>query len=371
MTASGRVRDVDRVHMRRAIALARRGLGHTAPNPMVGAVLVREGKVVGEGFHAHFGGPHAEVEAIRDAGPRAEGATLYVTLEPCAHHGKTPPCADAVIAARIRRVVIAVRDPYPPASGGAERLERAGIEVRTGVEEARARELIAAFLHGVQATRPFVTLKLAVSMDAAIADAVGGSRWITGPKARREVHRLRAAHDAVAVGIGTVLADDPLLTVRGRLRPRVPPARVIFDRQARLPLTSRLVAGARDLRTIVVMSKAPEERVLALRKAGVTVLEAEALAGGLEALHAEGVRSLLVEGGARFAGACLDGPYVDRLVIFQAPVILGAGALGAFAFTPASSVPAPPRWQPIERRRLGADLMTVYAPQESVCSPES
>lgn len=361
----------DRAFMRRAIGLARRGLGCVAPNPMVGAVVVVDGEIVGEGFHAEYGGEHAEATALRQAGSRAAGSTLYVTLEPCAHAGKTPPCTDAVIAAGVRRVVAAVRDPNPLAAGGFDRLLNAGIEVQAGVEEGLARELIAHFLHGFGSDRPFVTLKLAVSMDAAVADAAGGSRWITGRRARREVHRLRAGHDAVAIGIGTALADDPVLTVRGTSQPRVAPSRVVFDRTARLPPTSRLVATAREVPTLVVAEAPPAERVADLKAAGVSVIVKNSLASGLRELRVLGIGSVLVEGGARLAGAFLEARLVDRLIIFQAPVILGAGALAAFGHAPSTSIGEADRWRVVERRRLGEDLMTVYALRESECLPES
>src|SRR6476661_5968049 len=204
----------DGAFMRRALALAARGWGRTAPNPMVGAVVVRDGVVVGEGWHAEYGGPHGEVEALRAAGDRARGATIYVTLEPCNHHGKTPPCTDALLAAGVRRVVVACDDPSPVARGGAQRLHEAGVEVTLGVEEQAARELNAPFFHALASDRPFVRLKLALSLDGAIADHSRQPGWLTGELARREVHRMRAGSDAIAVGIGTVLADDPELTVR-------------------------------------------------------------------------------------------------------------------------------------------------------------
>jgi diaminohydroxyphosphoribosylaminopyrimidine deaminase / 5-amino-6-(5-phosphoribosylamino)uracil reductase len=233
--------------MRRAITLAEQGWGQTAPNPMVGAVVVREGAIVGEGWHTRYGEAHAEVEALRSAGERARGATMFVTLEPCNHHGRTPPCTEAILAAGIRRVVIAVADPNPVAAGGAERLREGGVDVAIGLGEKSARELNAAFFHSFAVDRPFVQLKLALSLDGAMADHTRHQGWLTGDQARMEVHRLRAGADAVAVGIGTALADDPLLTVRGFTPPRVPPVRVVFDTSARLPLTSRLVQTAREI----------------------------------------------------------------------------------------------------------------------------
>lgn len=363
----------DAEHMRRALALARRGWGQTAPNPMVGAVIVRDGVVVGEGFHARFGGPHAEVEALASAGERARGATAYVTLEPCAHHGKTPPCANALIAAGVRRVVCAVADPNPVASGGAAALRAAGVEVAVGIEEAAARELNAPFFHAmVPGDRPWVTLKLAVSLDGAIAAAPDGDPprgpvWLTSAESRREVHRLRAGADAVAVGLGTVLADDPSLTVREWDAPRVAPTRVVFDRAARLPLGSTLARTAREVPVVVLAERAGvgdregAARVAALRDWGVAVLVEEDLATGLRALRARGARSLLVEGGAGVAGALLGRAAVDRLIIFQAPLVLGAGAVGAFSRVPPHPVSDAPRLRVVERRTFGDDLMTVYA----------
>jgi diaminohydroxyphosphoribosylaminopyrimidine deaminase/5-amino-6-(5-phosphoribosylamino)uracil reductase len=271
-------------------------------------------------------------------------------------------------------VVVAARDPNPIASGGLERLRAAGVDVEVGVEEHSARELNASFFHALAAERPWVTLKLALSLDAAIADAQGRSQWITGPRARRAAHLLRAGHDAIAVGIGTVLADDPSLTVRGVRAPRVAPARVVFDRGARLPLTSILVRTAREVPTLVVARDPAAERAAALRAAGVEVLEARDAAEALGALKGRGVRSLLVEGGARLAGALLGESLVDRLIIFQAPVVLGAGALNAFAAVPPAAVAGAPRWRPTERQSFGDDVMTIYArtthaPGGAECSP--
>ncbi|MFI5310597.1 MAG: bifunctional diaminohydroxyphosphoribosylaminopyrimidine deaminase/5-amino-6-(5-phosphoribosylamino)uracil reductase RibD [Gemmatimonadales bacterium] len=347
----------ERAWMRRALALARRGWGQTAPNPMVGAVLVRDGAIVGEGFHARFGEAHAEVRAIEMAGERARGATLFASLEPCNHHGKTPPCTDALVAAGVARVVAATHDPSSIAGGGAARLRSAGIVVDVGLEEREARELNASFLFAATgARRPWVTLKLAISLDGAIAGEVGAPRWLTGEASRKYVHRLRAQSDAIAVGIGTALADDPALTVRHGRRPRVAPTRVVFDRTARLPIAGRLAKSARRVPTLVLSEQPDPTRAEALTRKGVQVERAEGLERQLELLHARGVRSLLVEGGAGLAGALLAAGMVDRLIIFQSPLLLGPGALPAFGGAPATG-----RLQVIERRDFGDDLMTIYA----------
>jgi diaminohydroxyphosphoribosylaminopyrimidine deaminase / 5-amino-6-(5-phosphoribosylamino)uracil reductase len=351
----------DSAHMRRALSLARKGWGRTAPNPMVGAVVVRDGVVVGEGYHREFGGPHAEVHALRAAGERARGATVYVSLEPCNHHGNTGPCSEALLAAGVARVVCAMRDPNPAAGGGADRLRAAGVEVAVGVEEAAARELNAAFAHRFTSERPFVTLKLALSIDAALADATRAPAWLTNERSRREVHRLRAGHDAVAVGIGTALADDPRLTVRGVRAPRVAPRRVVFDRHARLPLNSALVRTARRVPVTVVAERPDRRRVTLLEAAGVEVLAGESLDGALRALRGDGITSMLVEGGATLGAALLAAGWVDRLVIFQAPVLLGEGALHAFAGLPAAAAKQAERLRVVARRTFDDDLMTVYA----------
>jgi len=352
----------DGAWMRRALALAERGWGQTAPNPMVGAVVVRDGIVVGEGWHAHFGGPHAEIEALRAAGERARGATLYVSLEPCNHFGKTPPCTDAILAAGVHRVVAACADPSPIARGGADRLREAGVEVTLGVEEAAARELNAAFFHTLSSDRPFVQLKLALSLDGALADHSRQPGWLTGELARREVHRMRAGSDAVAVGIGTALADDPELTVRHAPPPRVAPTRIVFDTSARLPRTSRLAQTASQLPVIVVCWAPEPAHAAALEHTGVTLLHAATSRDALVALRERGVRSLLVEGGAALASAFLQEALVDRLVIFRAPLVLGSGALNAFGSLPPTRAGDALRWRLLRTQRFEDDEMSVYAP---------
>ncbi len=355
----------DRAFMRRALDLAKLGWGQTAPNPMVGAVVVRGGVVVGEGYHARYGADHAEVVALRAAGPLARGSTVYATLEPCSHFGKTPPCVDGLIAAGVARVVAATRDPSPVARGGADRLQDVGIDVTLGVEERAARELNAPFFHAFSSDRPWVTLKLAVSIDGAITDATRRAGWFTSPDSRREVHRLRAGSDAVAVGSETALADDPQLTVREVPPPRVPPQRVVFDSQLRLPLSSQLVRTAREIRTIVVRTRAveppPDDRSQALDAAGVRVLTAGSLPEALRALRNEGIRSMLVEGGARLAASFLADQIVDRLITFQAPVVLGPGSVRAFGDVAGHPPLGAQRLEVVERSTFGDDLMTVYA----------
>jgi len=349
--------------MRRALLLARRGWARTAPNPMVGAVVVRDGVVVGEGWHAEYGGPHAEVMALERAGASARGADLYVTLEPCNHLGKTPPCSEAVIAAGVRRVIVAVADPNPLAGGGIARLRQAGLAVTTGVEAAAAEELNAAFLFAHRhAARPFVTLKLAVSLDGMLAPGDRTRRQLTGPEAMKAVHRLRAGVDAVAVGTGTVWADDPQLTVRAGRRPRVAPTRVVFGTPAHLPLEARLVRSARKVPTWLMTAARTPGPHAALEDRGVRVLVGDGLPAHLGRLRAEGIGHVLVEGGARLAGAFLTAGLVDRLVIFQAPVLLGAGALPAFGAVSLGSGLTTDRWRVVERRAFGEDQMTVYAP---------
>jgi len=356
----------DEALMRRALKLAERGWGRVAPNPLVGALVMRDGEVIGEGFHALYGGPHAEVEALRAAGERSRGATLFVTLEPCAHHGKTPPCTEAILAAGVSRVVFGSPDPDPRAGGGASRLREAGVEVQGGVEAEAERVLNAPFHHAhspLAQERPWVALKLALSLDGAVADLEGRSRWITGEEAREEVHRLRAGFDALGVGGGTAIADDPELTVRGPVQPRSPPVRVVFDRRLRLPPEGRLVRTAAAPEVWVVTSGGASE--LARRRlegAGVRLLEAATLTEGLRALAAGGIRALLCEGGAGLASALLDGGLVDRLYLFYAPVILGPQALSPFHGLSSTPMTSAPRWRHLESRVLGADTLLVLEP---------
>lgn len=349
--------------MRRALELAERGAGQVAPNPKVGCVIVRDGAVVGEGWHQQYGGPHAEVHALAAAGERASGATAYVSLEPCNHHGRTGPCSQALFAAGVARVVCATRDPNPKAAGGLDYLADHGVRVESGLCEAEARVQNAPFFHAVRGSLlPFVTLKLAVSIDGAITGPSRKRQWLTGPESQAAVHVLRAEADAVAVGIGTALADDPELTVRLGPAPRVPPARVVFDRQARLPLTGKLVGTARQLPVHVVAGlAAPAERLAALAAASVLLHQVEGLPDALQRLRAAGVAHLFVEGGATLASALMAAGLVHHLIIFQAPVILGAGAMPAFAALPGQEADLAPRLTVLERRVFGADLMTRYA----------
>jgi diaminohydroxyphosphoribosylaminopyrimidine deaminase/5-amino-6-(5-phosphoribosylamino)uracil reductase len=351
--------------MRRALALAAYGWGRVAPNPMVGAVVVKDGAVVGEGWHAEYGGPHAEAVALERAGERARGSTVYVSLEPCSHQGKTPPCTLALMRAGVARVVFAASDPNPRAGGGAAALRGAGVEVEEGVEEDAARELNAVFFHlhsPEGAARPWVALKLAVSLDGRVADLQGRSAWITGREAREEVHRLRAGSDAVAVGIGTVLSDDPLLTVRGGVEPRRPPTRVVFDRRLRLPLDSRLVATANEAPVWVLCAPdAPEVTRRRLQAAGVRVLAAEGLEGALATLRAEGVTSLFCEGGARLGSALLAEDRVDRMHLFYAPLLLGPEAISPFSGVVSPDLAQAHRWRRIDTRTFGADILVTVA----------
>jgi diaminohydroxyphosphoribosylaminopyrimidine deaminase/5-amino-6-(5-phosphoribosylamino)uracil reductase len=360
------VSEQDRAFMRRAIELAWRGWGRVAPNPLVGCVIVRDdGSVAGEGWHTEYGRPHAEVEALRAAGDAARGATAYVSLEPCSHWGKTPPCTDALIAAGVRRVVFAGFDPNPKASGGGDVLRAAGIEAVGGVEEDAVRDQNAVFFHAHSAAgaeRPFVALKLAMSLDARIADRDGRSVWITGEEARAETHRLRAGYDAIAVGIGTALADDPQLTVRGAVEPRVPPARIVFDRALRLPPDGGLARTARETPVWAVCEPdAADERRRALEDAGVRVIAGFDLADQLRAVRKAGVRSMFVEGGAVLASALLAADAVDRLYLFYAPVLIGPEGKAPFGGLPNSPLADAVRWRRIATESFGADTLITMA----------
>lgn len=327
----------DRVFMGRALELAERGWGRVHPNPMVGAVVVRDGVVVGEGFHGEYGGPHAEVVALAAAGERALGATLYVTLEPCSHYGKTPPCTNAIEAAGIARLVYAAEDTSTVAGGGADRLRAAGVEVVGGVERDAARAQNAAFFHAIEYGRPYLVLKYGLTLDARLAEREGRPSNVTGPEARARVQYLRAGFDAIMVGSGTAIADDPLLTVRGEITPRVPPARVVIDSAARLPTSSRLVRTLGEAPVWVVCREdASPERRRDLERAGVEAITVPVREGGvdleaaLDRLWAKGVRSILCEGGGKLGGALLAADLVDRLDLFYAPRLFGETGVAAF-----------------------------------------
>jgi diaminohydroxyphosphoribosylaminopyrimidine deaminase/5-amino-6-(5-phosphoribosylamino)uracil reductase len=353
--------------MRRAIALAGRGEGFTSPNPLVGAVVARRGRVVAEGWHRRLGAAHGEADALARAGRSARGATLYVTLEPCNHTGRTPPCADAVLASGVARVVIGMSDPNPRVrGGGARRIRAAGIAVVTGVLEAECRAQNAAYLKHVTTGRPLVTLKTALSLDGKVAPGPGRGGRISGPEADAYVHRLRHASDAILIGVGTLLTDDPLLTTRrfsrsGAVRPGRDPLRVILDSRLRTPPRARLLHSGSPAGTVIVAGpRAPRPREAQLRALGAEVWRFPLRAGRadlarvLDALGARDVQSVLIEGGPRVAADALARGLVDRVALILAPVLIGGERTPGLLAAPLAKP------LPLEKARvtrLGSDIL--------------
>ena len=357
------VPDSDAEYMDRAIELARRGQGFVEPNPMVGALVVRDGQIVGEGWHPRFGGRHAEIEALAAAGGNSLGATLYVTLEPCGHHGKTPPCTDQVIAAGIHRVVIAHQDPFPEVSGrGISALQAAGIDCQVGVLEHQARQLNAPYLKLIEKVRPWVIAKWAMTLDGKMATAAGMSQWISGEESRAVVHELRGRVDAIIVGRGTVQHDDPMLTARPS-GARVA-TRIVLDTQASLPIGSRLVRTARETPVLIATGPSPpKEARLRLLEAGCEVFlcegesPVERLGNLLSELGRRRLTNVLVEGGGRVLGSFFDAGEVDEVHCFIGPLLLGDAA-GIVPFA-GRGVPALSQaWQldEVSVRQIGRDI---------------
>ena len=363
--------------MRQALEAARRGLGRTSPNPAVGAVVVRDGRVAGRGYHARAGGPHAEVVALRGAGAAARGADLYTTLEPCDHHGRTPPCTAAVLAAGIARVVYASSDPNPLVNGrGLRRLLKAGVAVTPHVLKDEADALNRPFLLAMKEGRARVTLKLAATLDGKIAARTGDSKWITGEKARARVHALRNQVDAILVGAGTARRDDPALTTRlpGKKQGRNP-VRVVLDAELFVPVSARVYDTFQHGRAIAVCGPgAPHKRRAALLARGVEVWELPArrarvsLQALLARLAKEGLLDLLVEGGAEVAGAFLAQRLVDELWLFIAPKLLGADGAGWSAALALNEVADAPQWQVQSLERVGGDVLLTATPSRSLQS---
>jgi diaminohydroxyphosphoribosylaminopyrimidine deaminase / 5-amino-6-(5-phosphoribosylamino)uracil reductase len=359
--------DADVGFMLRALALAERGRGNTRPNPMVGAVVVRDGQVLAEGFHRRAGEAHGEVDALAHLGGRAPGATIYVNLEPCCHTGRTGPCTSALIAAGVARVVVGCLDPNPRVDGrGVRLLRRAGIRVDVGCLERECREVNRGFLVWVREKRPLVTLKVAATLDGFIAGVGGAPAWITGPQARRAAHALRAAHDAVLVGAGTVRTDDPRLTVRGARRPAgaARPLRVVLDGKLTTSPRARVLRRAPGVPPTLVLGArgADARRVRALERAGAQVALLAPGRGGrlplarvLAELARRDIQSVLVEGGAAVHGGLIDARLLDRVAVFVAPKLIGAGV--AIAAGRGWSVPRSLELGPLSVEALGADLL--------------
>ncbi len=376
----------DRVHMARALRLAAKGQGTTGPNPMVGAVVVKNGRIVGEGFHRYAGGPHAELLALKQAGARAKGATLYVTLEPCCHTEKrTPPCVPAVVAAGIARVVAAMQDPNPRVSGrGLRALRAAGVAVTVGCLRAEAEALNVLYGYRMKTGLPYVVLKAGMTLDGKIATAAGESQWITGPEARRDAHRLRAEADAVLVGVDTVLHDDPQLTVRlpGRqaAKPARHPLRVILDSRLRIPLSARVLRAGDPARKqslpvgtlILTTARAPRTKIARLQRMGVDVVVCPSDKGrvsfraGLRHVAKIGVASVLAEGGSEVNATAVRSGLVNRVVLYLAPMLLGGqdakGLIGGSSPTRLSRSLG----LTIQRlRRLGSDVVIEAIPAKT------
>ncbi|GMW06746.1 MAG: bifunctional diaminohydroxyphosphoribosylaminopyrimidine deaminase/5-amino-6-(5-phosphoribosylamino)uracil reductase RibD [Gammaproteobacteria bacterium] len=352
--------------MAQALRLAARGLFSAHPNPRVGCVVVAGGRVVGEGWHRRTGGPHAEIVALQEAGGAAAGATAYVTLEPCCHHGRTPPCTEALVAAGVRRVVFAAADPNPQVAGGGVRsLTAAGVAVTAGVMEAEARALNVGFFSRMQRQRPYLRAKLATSLDGRTALANGASRWISSEASRNDAQALRARSSAILTGVGTVLADDPALTVRRRdLGDLVAPACVVLDSALRTPPAAQLIGHSR--RTHVFCTRPEAARQRALEAAGASV-EVVAETGGrpdptavLRRLAELGMNEVLLEAGPGVSGAMLDAGLIDEIVVYVAPHVLGADGFGMFATTTLSEMSARPEFDLADVRRIGPDCRLTF-----------
>ena len=358
----------DRAHLARAIELAEEGRGRVSPNPLVGAVVVRDGEMIGEGFHGEYGGPHAERAALGGLDPAdTEGATMFVSLEPCCHTGKTPPCTEAILEAGIARVVVASDDPTEKASGrglGILRDEGVEVVVAGGELAARARRLNQAFRKHARTGRPWVLFKSAMTLDGKVATRTGDSKWISGEDSRRRAHYWRAECDGVAVGIGTALSDDPLLTSRIEGVQRQP-RRIVFDSEGRIPLDSQLVRGADEIPVTVVVSRAASRRATdALETAGVDVIvatgenEPARIRSALDQLGTAGMTSILLEGGPHLAGAFLDAGEVDDIRLFIAPVVLGGGAArDPLEGEGAERIADATRALSLDVERIGADVL--------------
>lgn len=353
--------DIDHHWMRCALGLARRGLGRVAPNPAVGCILIKDGIPVGRGWTQPTGRPHAETEALARAGQLAKGSTAYVTLEPCSHTGQTGPCAVALINAGVARVVIAIEDPDPRVSGrGIKMLEEAGIQTDVGLCRDAALDLNAGFLSHRLTQRPFVTLKLATSLDGRIATARGESKWITGPDARADAHLLRAQHDAILVGVGTALADDPSLTVRlpGH---RIQPLRVVLDGKGRLPVDAKLCdESAKTLQIVDAMERLPAPPARLDRVAAPRAGQGLGIDKVLEILAEKGITRVMVEGGGQVAASFLNADVVERIVWYRAGLVLGATGRPAMGEIVLENLADFPRWEPVQRRRIGPDFVDEW-----------
>jgi len=344
--------------MRRALALAEKGLFTTTPNPRVGCVITQGESIVGEGWHEKAGEPHAEALALRDAGPRAAGATVYVNLEPCSHHGRTPPCAGALISARVARVVAALRDPDPRAARGGDALAAAGIGFEHGLLEGEARELNLGFLSRVQRGRPWVRLKVAATLDGRSALANGASQWITGPEARRDGHRWRARACALLTGIGTVAADDPRLTVREVDTPRQP-LRVIVDSRLEIPHAARVLQGPKVLIFAARAAPAPKNAEVVLLPNAHGKVELPSM---LEELARRGVNELHVEAGFRLNGSLVREGCVDEFLVYLNPSFLGDGAQGMLDLPAVGALEERLKLKLVSLERLGDDLRILARP---------
>lgn len=355
--------DDDKKFMARALELAANGMGHTRPNPMVGAVLVKDGEIIGEGWHEFYGGPHAEVNAFANCMADTAGATLYVTLEPCCHYGKTPPCTDLIISKDLDRVVIAMTDPNPVVAGkGIRKLRDAGIFVTTGIMEKEAKVLNEVFVKFITEKKPFVLYKAALSMDGKTACHTGKSQWISSEESREEAHALRGVYAAIMAGAGTIIADDPLLTAR--TEGLEDPVRIIVDGRLSAPLEARVFGGESRV-IILTTSAANSEKVEAFRDKGVEVIFADSdtegyvdLSAAMVGLAVKGIDSILLEGGAETAAAAFEAGIIDKVRFYMAPILIGGkGAPGAIGGTGAALIPEAVQLEDIRTERSGVDLV--------------
>lgn len=366
---------IDQQYMKRALALARKGIGKTSPNPAVGCVIVNNGKIVGEGWHKRAGGHHAEVHALQMAGEAARGADVYVTLEPCSHTGKTPPCCEALIKAGVRRVVAGMRDPNPQVNGsGMKALEQAGIETLCGVLEDQCRALNRPFIKHASTGLPFVTFKCAMTLDGNIATVTGESRWISGEKSRLQVHRMRAVNDAIMVGVDTIIADNPQLTVR-HVKGR-DPLRIIVDTNLRTPESVAVLKAGSARNTLIATIERNPEVHLRYTGQGATVIVCGELDGRvsmvdlLKKLGKMGIQSILLEGGSRLAGDMVKQALIDEYVIFVAPKIIGSDGFAPFTLLGITSMENAVRLKFGHVTHSGQDLVIHAYPEKTACSQD-